>query len=181
MVLTVGQFVTSFELTQPMYAWDVKSTTLYFTNCIIISISVIYTAYLQPFLALIFPRKTQYCMVQNFDGGKYRQIRVGKILMSKNWHMPMCSFYRHLDHHAYCMCTALLNIATYLWLRSEKIFNTGMHMHLHMHYNWYKHKSASLFWVAAGYVRAWRRACDITLQHVQWFAYVLVWWNIHSF
>ena len=37
----------------------------------------------------------------------------------------MCSLYCHLDRHAYCACTALLAIAI---IRSEKIFNTGMHM-----------------------------------------------------
>ena len=29
-----------------------------------------------------------------------------------------------------------------------------------------KHKLAILFWVAAGYVQAWQRAHDITLQHM---------------
>ena len=62
--------------------------------------------------------------------------------------MKMCSFRRHLDHHAYCTCTALLlyiSIAIYVNL------NTGVHMHLHMHC---EHKSAAPFWIAAGYVQA---------------------------
>ena len=37
-----------------------------------------------------------------------------------------------------------------------------------------KHKSVTPFWVAAGYVQAWQRAHDITLQHIHWFAHVLV-------
>ena len=45
-----------------------------------------------------------------------------------------------------------------------------MHMHLHVHCDLYKHTP---FWVAAGNVQAWRWACDITLQHVHWFAHVL--------
>ena len=36
-----------------------------------------------------------------------------------------------------------------------------MHMYLHMHCNCYKHKSATLFWVAAGCVQAWRREYDM--------------------
>ena len=41
-----------------------------------------------------------------------------------------------------------------------------------MHCNRHKHKSATPFWVAAGYVRTWRMARDITSEYVHWFARV---------
>ena len=34
---------------------------------------------------------------------------------------------------------------------------------MHMHCNWYKHKSAMSFLVAAEYMQAWRRTCDIEI------------------
>ena len=51
----------------------------------------------------------------------------------------MCSFYHHLDHEAHCAC----HLISYTF---------SMHMRLHMYCNRYKHKSATPFWVAAGYV-----------------------------
>ena len=68
----------------------------------------------------------------------------------------------------------------YSYVARKSLIYTSIHMHLHVHCNWCIHKSATPFWVAARYVQAWKRARDITLQHVHWFAHVPVWWNIHS-
>ena len=114
-------------------------------------------------------------MAQNFDKVKLWQIKVGKFLTSKKL---MNANVFILSSSLLCMHAALY-ISIAMAVCSKKILIPWYARGLRMHCNWHKHKLDKPFWVAAGYVWTWWRACDITLLHMHW-PCVPVWWNIHS-
>ena len=98
--------------------------------------------------------------------------------------MPMWLFYLQLNCHAHCKSTPLYYLYVSMAMKWDNL-NTG-----------YTHafarasviividiniKSATPFWVATGYVRAWRKARGITSQHVHWLVFTCVGMIEHSF
>ena len=76
--------------------------------------------------------------------------------------MPMCSFIVILITCLLLVHAALIVMGIYNY--NYVVLCTCICMYIVA--NWHKHKSATPFWVAAGYVQAWRRPHDITSQQV---------------
>ena len=121
-------------------------------------------------------------MAQIFDGGKYWRIRVGKILTSKK-SMNANVFIKLSFWSSYLLLAHATLIVSHTYLQLYVARKSYAHAFAHMYIvaNWHKHKSATPFWVAAGYVRVYmvkatwyHTTASVSLSHVP------VWWYIHS-
>ena len=87
-----------------------------------------------------FVNVCMYRMAQNFDGGKFWQIRVGKILMIKKLMNAKVSLIITLTAH-----TDLLVIRIYSYVASWFLIPVCTCICTRINCNWHKHKSATPF------------------------------------
>ena len=106
----------------------------------------------------------KYRMAQNFDGGKFWRIGLGKFLQVKNWQMPMVQLIIMLTAHTVVHANLLL-LRIYSYVTRKSLIAVCTCICSYINCKWYNINQPHLFWVVAG---AWRRERDITSRHVHW-------------